>query len=37
MIHQVGVPERVAKILTYPERVQPANLQVIFHVFLNIF
>lgn len=27
MIHQVGVPERVAKILTYPERVNPANLQ----------
>lgn len=29
MIHQVGVPERVAKILTYPEKVNPANLQVI--------
>ncbi|XP_067637173.1 DNA-directed RNA polymerase III subunit RPC1 isoform X2 [Eurosta solidaginis] len=27
MIHQVGVPERVAKILTYPERVNPANIQ----------
>lgn len=27
MIHQVGVPERVAKILTYPEKVNPANLQ----------
>lgn len=27
MIHQVGVPERVAKILTYPERVNQANLQ----------
>ncbi|KAJ6643220.1 DNA-directed RNA polymerase III subunit RPC1, partial [Pseudolycoriella hygida] len=27
MIHQVGVPERVAKILTYPEQVNPANLQ----------
>lgn len=28
MIHQVGVPSRVAKILTYPERVNPANLQL---------
>lgn len=27
MIHQVGVPDRVAKILTYPEKVNPANLQ----------
>lgn len=27
MIHQVGVPDRVAKILTYPERVNPSNLQ----------
>lgn len=27
MIHQVGVPERVAKILTYSEKVNPANLQ----------
>ncbi|CAD7087568.1 unnamed protein product [Hermetia illucens] len=27
MIHQVGVPERVAKILTYPERVNNANIQ----------
>ncbi|XP_030370344.1 DNA-directed RNA polymerase III subunit RPC1 [Scaptodrosophila lebanonensis] len=27
MIHQVGVPERVAKILTYPERVNPANIR----------
>uniref|UniRef100_A0A1A9ZK19 DNA-directed RNA polymerase subunit n=1 Tax=Glossina pallidipes TaxID=7398 RepID=A0A1A9ZK19_GLOPL len=26
MINQVGVPERVAKILTYPERVNPANI-----------
>lgn len=26
MIHQVGVPDRVAKILTFPERVHPANL-----------
>lgn len=26
MIHQVGVPEKVAKILTFPERVHPANL-----------
>ncbi|XP_055374770.1 DNA-directed RNA polymerase III subunit RPC1 [Condylostylus longicornis] len=27
MIHQVGVPDRVAKILTYPEKVNPANIQ----------
>ncbi|KAH8399848.1 hypothetical protein KR215_003442, partial [Drosophila sulfurigaster] len=27
MINQVGVPERVAKILTYPERVNPANIR----------
>lgn len=27
MIHQVGVPERVAKIMTYPEKVNTANLQ----------
>ncbi|GAB0091474.1 DNA-directed RNA polymerase [Sergentomyia squamirostris] len=27
LIHQVGVPERVAKILTYPERVHPRNLE----------
>lgn len=26
MIHQVGVPERVAKIMTYPEKVNSANL-----------
>ncbi|XP_059619730.1 DNA-directed RNA polymerase III subunit RPC1 [Phlebotomus argentipes] len=26
LIHQVGVPERVAKILTYPERVHPRNI-----------
>uniref|UniRef100_A0A1A9WT12 DNA-directed RNA polymerase subunit n=1 Tax=Glossina brevipalpis TaxID=37001 RepID=A0A1A9WT12_9MUSC len=26
MINQVGVPDRVAKILTYPERVNPANI-----------
>lgn len=28
MIHEVGVPDRVAKILTYPERVNPANIEV---------
>lgn len=27
MIHQVGVPDRVAKILTFPERVNSANIQ----------
>lgn len=27
MIHQDGVPKRVTKILTYPERVKPTNLQ----------
>nr|XP_016942385.1 DNA-directed RNA polymerase III subunit RPC1 [Drosophila suzukii] len=27
MINQVGVPVRVAKILTYPERVNPANMR----------
>uniref|UniRef100_A0A1B0D756 DNA-directed RNA polymerase subunit n=1 Tax=Phlebotomus papatasi TaxID=29031 RepID=A0A1B0D756_PHLPP len=27
LIHQVGVPERVAKILTYPERVHPRNIE----------
>ncbi|EDX18020.1 GD17238 [Drosophila simulans] len=27
MINQVGVPVRVAKILTYPERVNPANIR----------
>ncbi|EDS26516.1 conserved hypothetical protein [Culex quinquefasciatus] len=26
MIHQVGVPDRVAKILTFPERVNTANI-----------
>lgn len=26
MIHQVGVPDRVAKILTFPERVNSANI-----------
>lgn len=28
MIHQVGVPDRVAKILTFPERVTTANINV---------
>ncbi|EDV92173.1 GH24768 [Drosophila grimshawi] len=28
MINQVGVPVRVAKILTYPERVNPANIRI---------
>lgn len=28
MIHQVGVPEKIAKILTYPEKVNKANIQV---------
>lgn len=27
MIHEVGVPDRVAKILTYPERVNSSNIQ----------
>lgn len=27
MIHQVGVPDRVAKILTFPERVNTANIK----------
>lgn len=26
-IHEVGVPDRVAKILTYPEKVNPSNIQ----------
>jgi DNA-directed RNA polymerase III subunit RPC1 len=29
MINEVGVPDRVAKILTFPERVNMANIQVI--------
>jgi DNA-directed RNA polymerase III subunit RPC1 len=28
MIHQVGEPDRVAKTLTYPERVTTANINV---------
>ena len=28
MINQVGVPDRVAKILTFPERVNTANINV---------
>lgn len=33
MIHQVGVPDRVAKILTFPERVNSANITVSARIF----
>jgi DNA-directed RNA polymerase III subunit RPC1 len=35
MIHQVGVPDRVAKILTYPERVTKANINLMCQLIRN--
>jgi DNA-directed RNA polymerase III subunit RPC1 len=35
MIHQVGVPDRVAKILTYPERVTTANINLMRQLIRN--
>lgn len=37
MIQQVGVPDRVAKILTFPERVNSANIMVKFLSLLLLF
>ena len=34
-IDEVGVPEHIAKILTYPERVTPANIQLLRQLVLN--
>jgi DNA-directed RNA polymerase III subunit RPC1 len=34
-IEQVGVPIHVAKILTYPERVHPANLELMRKLVIN--
>ncbi|XP_054160182.1 DNA-directed RNA polymerase III subunit RPC1-like isoform X2 [Oppia nitens] len=34
-IDEVGVPEHIAKILTYPERVTPANIELMRQLVLN--
>lgn len=35
MIHQVGVPDRIAKTLTFPERVNSANIQMLRQMIRN--